>query len=355
MVDLRIIPAAIILLLGVVHPVCTGEIISITDDLQYEIEIALNFDTVIHDINDRGEIVGTFWDTVEERFIPYYWSPAAGFYNISEDFNTLPEHVGEALGINNEGLVVGYCGPSRFLWSREEGVLHDDLPLAGAAINDHGVIAGILNQQVCTWDKNNGLQEFGNLGSDVITVSKITNQGEIVGRSHISPELDFDHAFLVDQQGNMHDLGGVSEDSQSFLSLATAMNDSGIIVGSVDYEAVFWNKYFHISTLGIRGHATDINNDCIIVGYSIYDETFLWHEDTGVLLLGDCLTDNSSWDTLSHAPVINNKGQIVGVGCYNDQPCTYVMTPVPEPLSWISMLFGMTLITSKRKSRSLLK
>jgi probable HAF family extracellular repeat protein len=120
---------------------------------------------------------------------------------IQQQLPTFPgDPDGAALGINDNGLAVGYSGNCGVF-----GVpLHALLWQNGTA-TDLGNLGGTMN----------------NLATD------INNQGQVVGQSDLSGDTTF-HAFLWQNGGPMADLGTLPGDFSSF---AAAINSKGQVVG----------------------------------------------------------------------------------------------------------------------------
>ncbi|MBN2376087.1 MAG: PEP-CTERM sorting domain-containing protein [Sedimentisphaerales bacterium] len=328
-----------------------NEIIYINDNLQYEITSAFDEIGVVHGINDNGAIVGSYLSERQE-IRPYYWDSADGFIDIGNDFETSDQQDwGEAYGVNRNGEVVGFYDSHQFLWSKTAGVINESLPLYPGAINNHGVIAGMKDGQLATWDSTNGLDLLGNLGGDIYPIADINDNGRIVGASYISIREMYHHAFIWDEISGMQDLGGISLTFENTTSIALAINSTDNIVGKSWHYGVRWNEAKEIFDMGIElGEPTDINDIGQIVGTlpGGYGDAFLIDQESGLLILEDYFPKNSLWSYLGGEIHINNAGQIVGTGTYNDQPCVFMMTPVPEPGMSVLLLLGSGLAWRRR-------
>jgi probable HAF family extracellular repeat protein len=79
----------------------------------------------------------------------------------------------------------------------------------------------------------------------------------------------------------------------------------------------------------------DINNRGQVVGYfgspsDVNPEAFIWSEDSGFVNLKSLVFSTDGWD-FEQATGINERGEIVGFGIFNDQVRGFLLTPVPEP------------------------
>jgi probable HAF family extracellular repeat protein len=140
------------------------------------------------------------------------------------------------------------------------------------------------------------------------TASAINNAGQVVGWSERAGGAG--HAFLY-SGGQMQDLGTLGSD----FSDASAINNAGQVVGDSEIA-------------------------------SGAEHAFLYSGDTMIDL--NTLIDPSSGWTLQYAYGINDLGQIVGDGVINGQGHSFLMTPVPEPVTLLLLAFG-GLLLRKRK------
>lgn len=185
---------------------------------------------------------------------------------------------GSAVDINNRDDIVGYCETS-------EGVFHAVL-----------------------WERGGGVTDLGTLGGGNSWALGINDDGVIVGVSETTE--DQRHAFMW-QDGTMIDIHDpdwppINE------STARAINNSGLIAGTVGAGGVMWRTpdevVWVLDGSGLSGpsDAHEINDTHQVVGWHHYsDQAFIWEEGTMEILphLG---IDRS------RAYGINNAGQVVG-------------------------------------------
>jgi len=198
------------------------------------------------------------------------------------------------------------------------------------------------------------------LGGTNTVVSSHNSSGQIVGYStyyHTIYQTEFESAFLWDATNGVSVLAGMSH--------AMDINEAGQVVG---FKALPWyewvdasvwdntNGYQNLGTLGYKfSYAEGINDLGWVVGASaIPDSTssnhaFIWNNQDGMKDLNDYLPSNSGW-ILNDAWDIDNSGVIIGLGEFNGQTRSFIMTPtiVPEPVSSILFITGGILLAGRR-------
>jgi probable HAF family extracellular repeat protein len=238
----------------------------------------------VGNINDRGEVAGIAETGIRDPncspqaalngtgpqildFEAVVWEP--GREQIRKLSPLRGDTVGIALGINNQGQVVGASGKCG----------NTVLPPFAAA--PHAVL----------WEKDGSVHDLGNLGGttnpELLAVGNsaesINNRGQIVGLSAL-PGSQSIHAFLWTHEHGMQDLGTLPGD---VYSAALGINDRGDVVGaSIDGNPASGNPR---AFLRVNGVMTDLNT--------------LVPADSPLYLLT--------------AFAINNDGKIVGFGVTN--------------------------------------
>jgi probable HAF family extracellular repeat protein len=216
-------------------------------------------------VNNRGQVAGYAENKTQDQgcpvlqFKPVIWENGG--------IHELPTYPGDpdgaALGINDNGQVVGVSGPC-------------------AAFNPNLGLY-LLDSHALLW-QDGKVTDLGNLGGDGRFggnhACAINNQGHVVGHSDLTGDTTF-HAYLWTRETGMRDLGTLPGD---FASLAIGISDRGEVVGgSLDVN-------FNIrASLWQNGAMTDLNT--------------LIPANSGLYLL--------------LAESINSSGEIVGFGVTN--------------------------------------
>jgi probable HAF family extracellular repeat protein len=270
-------------------------------------------DTITFSLNDYGRVVGR--STVPGR--PNY--PVLWVNGVIQALPELPgDNKGGALMINNRSWAVGYSqntatGIRRaVLWdtwytNRVTLIQLPALPGGGGwdealGINQEGQMVGFSGpasglEHATLWDKGKAM-DLGTLGGAWGDGYAINNWGQVVGQAATATASGGPDAFLWDK-GVMHDLGTYGSD---VTSLALAINYKGQIVGSssanltdaVSSHALLWEngKMINLQTkvsatsgwtlLGASG----INNNGQIVGIGLHNGQYRNFLLTPTSLLG---------------------------------------------------------------------
>jgi probable HAF family extracellular repeat protein len=204
-------------------------------------------------------------------------------------------------GLNASGAVVGWgehdVGTAPYVW--EDGVSHDLCPVAdcggsGEDINDLGHVVGTGWVEIedgtepFLW-RDGVWEELGTLGGCGGLALGVNNLDQVVGWAD-TVDCTGIHAFRW-ENGEMTDLGTIPCCNTS---VATAINDDGVIVGYGGYSGV--------------------ESDAFI------------YRDGRMIPLDRLLPPGAGWD-LINAMDINETGQIVGSGFYRGRFNAFVMTP----------------------------
>ncbi len=221
------------------------------------------------------------------------------------------------------------------------------------AINSGGDIVGEEffdgSSQAFLRLSNGVVTNLGTLGGSHSYAYDISKTGVIVGGSQTVTEQNATaFAYVNHLMAPLGTLGGVE-------SVAYSVNDSDQIVGFSDtFDGHAHATLFSLTGLALdltpnveSSIATDINDRGEIVGY-VYDgnvgpRAALISPTAPPVLLQDLIPSNSRWNFLFQATAINDRGQIVGLGIFDNQPGfhAFLMTPVPEP-SVIALLAACT-------------
>lgn len=273
------------------------------------------YSTVPGGLNESSQVVGVSGtNSVTDAFV---WTPGKGMQNLGS---------GSAGAINKQGDVVGvtYQGGDpyhAFLW-KHDGTMQDLGTLGGGyssadGVNSNDWIVGTssLNDSfqgpAFLWTPDGGMQNLGTLGGSQAVATGINDSGVVAGWSSTAKPNIHD-AFRWTQGGGMQSLGA---------GYAYAINASGQIAGSAwsSNKAVLWNPDGSMTKLGVLGgtysFASALNDSGTVVGQS--DTTasgphaFVWTVKGGMQDLNALIPANfqSQW-TLYSSVAVNNAGQI---------------------------------------------
>ncbi len=242
---------------------------------------------------------------------------------IQRDLGTLGGSESRATGINDYGLVVGESRTAAgvfhpFLWTDEVGMVDIGLPLAvharSLALNEAGrVLIETFNSIVfkgLIWQPDIGLTDLGALDETFpfTRPAAMNEQGMVVGGSlDSSGRL---RAFAWTLESGIFDLEAPGWGE------ATDVNDNGEVVGYSDDLAFLWSPQRGIERIGpvqaTLSVATALNNRGEVVGFAEYENgisrAFLWTRDAGTIDLGTL----GPGYPLSFALRINDRGVVVG-------------------------------------------
>lgn len=339
-----------------------------------------------NDISDTGFVTGNSRKAGGTQLFPYVWQ--AG---VVEEIPILPDvpTFGRGFGVNNAGVVAGESGNGPSKAFHYDSMTNTIVDLGGLPGGSGGVANDINNAGFVVGAASNG-QSVRAFISDGTPGGPLVDLGTPLGT-----ENSFARAYGISQSGviagiarNASDtaseptlwledgLGGytpttIGSPAGSVFGEAIAATDDGRAVGqysdpvSSRTRAFFYDGMSSID-LGIlpseptfvHSRARDINTAGQIVGYvaqfdnapSFGGAAVLW-EGGAVFDLNELIPAGSGWDLLS-AEGINSQGQIVGFGTIGGETRAFVLTPVPEPSSFIllaSTSFGCFLFARRRK------
>ena len=332
-------------------------------------EAPFGYRSFAYALNSQGVVVGestldTSGNIGQTR--PVMWNNS----NEAEELWADQNFGGKALGINDAGFVIGRYGSGSgipqpgsgipdgggFIWDPTTRSFADLGDLGGqrveaTGINDLGQVVGSSENfesdpRAFIWNATGGMLDLGTLGGNTSRGTAINAIGQVIGYSTLANGSQ--HPFIWDATNGMRDLGTLDSqgDVQSF---AFAVNDGAEVVG-VEFGSggFIWDAALGIRSIG-NIVPSDINNFGQVVGGIGMDALF-WEQDAGLRNLQDLIPSGSGWD-LSGANAINDAGQIVGVGFFNDQIRGFLMTPIPEPHTGLLCMAGVALMPVARRMR----
>jgi len=276
--------------------------------------------------------------------------------------------------INNRGQVAGLSQvpggtDHAAFWDTRAGTLTDIGTLGGPRsfaqdVNDSGVVAGSSDAErgshAFTWTPAGGFVDYGNFNPQDRQLNAgfnaVNASGFAVGTAFRL--LEPFRAVAADVAGKtLIDLGPPGRT----LSMATGVNDRGVIVGYAsrgqvpEQAAIFRgpNDFTLLGTLGLdESWAEDVNSAGDIVGTAFSPNVrfrpFLYRD--GVMYdLTAMLPRDSGWDELYSAMNINERGEIVGAGSHRGVTTGYVMSLVPEPSAAVVAGAFLALLCLRRR------
>ena len=274
-----------------------------------------------------------------------------------------------ASGISNGGRVVGtMSSPSHpdsraFAWdphgeTRSLGTLGGDTS-TGRAVNDAGQMVGgstLKNGASHAFLYDDGrMTDLGTLGGQTSEALAISASGRVAGRAQL--RNGDTHAFVW-RKGTMTDLGTLAGDGAGLASIASAVNDRGIVTGQSSsagdpglvhaFRGSAESGLQDLGTLagGQNSFGLGIDEEGDIVGGSEIRgrefHAFIVRAgargkeaaqggsrgDRMMVDLNDELeaASGEGW-VLTAATAINQRGQIVGYGTHRGRPAAFLLTP----------------------------
>jgi len=257
-----------------------------------------------------------------------------------EVIEPLPSAYGTSVnGVNNSGQVVGESGGRAFVYSKgtmtDLGFLDGSLQYAAAyAINDAGWVAGVSNKDSYFHAfvyRDGAMRALGTLpGGRASYAYAINNRGQIAGAA--SDAAGRLHAVIY-ENGAVKDLGTLG----GTISRASGINNRGQVTGMSYTPQGESHAFLYANGVmrdlgspvpGRNSSASGINNLNQVVG--TYDvglgRAFLYDERGGMRDLNALVDPASGW-FIHSAYSINDRQQIVGLGCKNGEYGAVLLVP----------------------------
>lgn len=252
-------------------------------------------------LNNNDKVIGSVVEDGGDEvfFLAVDWTAASGDQQAPIGLGGEPSY---GLSINDDDQVVGTTSFGVGYLADYDTDQTTPLAFAPFAINDSGTIVGLQYQ-----------------GSPTDS----TYQG--VEASASNP------ANLTLLGGNFgSEVNGIGPGSN-----ITGVNASNQVVGALQGVATIWNGTTPTSLGNLGGalsFATAINDSGEVVGSALIasgaSHAFYWTPSSGPIDLNTLLPANSGW-TLERATGIDDNGQIIGYGTYNGQPEGFFLDTAP--------------------------
>jgi uncharacterized membrane protein len=286
-----------------------------------------------------------------------------------------------AFSVNSSGVVVGQSEiagittATRWVGGVPEAVPGLSGPNnAAGGINESSQIAGWMDAPsggaVAYRLTGTTLETFGNLGGKVTDINGINGAGRFVGNSETPPGgfLSF-RAFVSDASTNSLINLGLLDPSHT-ASLAFGINDANTVIGTSNFlqfaPSFIFQSFGFIWKDGVMTEIpapagyeivspSGINNHELVVGriaLSAFSETSEgWiYDGSNVHLLDRLLVPAFSAWKITNAWEINDAGFIAAEATDpNGVARVVLLTPVPEPTSFVLTLVGALLMISVRR------
>ncbi len=275
-----------------------------------------------------------------------------------------------ASDLNDLGQVTGRTADGAIVW--RDGSLQVIGPGAGLSINNHGWVTGFYSRQEGPDETERAFLYDGSSFQDLASLYDpsgsfsgralgvdINDAGHVLAGVH----AEKDHAILF-VDGTIHD---VSLPSWQGGSYPGALNDRGQVAGYTDVldPYLYDNGVFTVLPQGWGAEPVALNNQGtllmnILTFISIYYSPLLY-EGGETYVLSDYLGPSGRDLFMIMAYDMNDRGQILAQGVlrshvvngnfvYGDDliddgpPRYFVLTPVPEPQTYVLMLAGLLVL-----------
>jgi probable HAF family extracellular repeat protein len=206
------------------------------------------------------------------------------------------------------------------------------------------------------------MHDLGTLGGTYSYGNGINDSGHVTGGSNTTGTTPT-HAFLYD--GSLHDLGTLGgTDSYGY-----GINDNGQLTGASftiggENHAFVWTPtttpggtsgtMFDLGTLGgtfSEGRGINASGQVAGVSYTTGNaatHAFLYTSGSGMVDLNSLINPHLGWE-LEFAFAINDAGQITGEGHIGGLTRAFLLTPVPEPSTFIIAALGLAVLATANR------
>jgi hypothetical protein len=328
-------------------------------------------------INDQAEVVG-YARNSRGVDVPSLYSGSGWIDLEARGFLSV-------VSINNRGLVSGSLNQQGFTSAAVSGVggairlnalsgYNQGIALSAndwIGVNGLGMIVGVIsnfgnNATAVVWrgvGSEDRPTELPRSPGTTTEAKDVNNSGVIAGNSrwnHPGDQRTRATVWVSNTQLVLGSLGGPNSRVESINDLGQIVGESDTFdskVASIWYPGSDYSYSLAPSALpmlpkGKSSYANDINDFSLVVGRTVLESgearATLWSGGTAVDLNNflDDYTIAAGWQ-LRVASGINNRGEIVGMA-FNSQTrmfSPFLLSPVPEPASWLFFIFGIGLVS----------
>lgn len=339
------------------------------------------------DINDAGQVVGMGYGS--NGYQAFLWTASQGMQPIGPLIPGGAQMSGQTSGraINASGVAVGLisAAPQDGYAFRADANGSTLLPYtAGSAlaINDAGITAGSVNGHaaITSVDGQTRVLEGPGIPDLYVYRAALNNAGTMVGSGVTLTPIQTHVAFKWGADGSFQTLQGLDVAQPGNLgTVAASINNAGMVAGysfvgngisyhNTGWRPVVWDVNGVAHNLGalpgetdlmFSAFAMDINDAGQVVGFVDSGSVpggFLWTEEEGMrslIALVDSADPLKGLVSANFKPeAINNLGQVVGYVYDNGMAHAVMLSPVPEPGTWLLMGLGLAGVLSLARLNS---
>lgn len=319
-------------------------------------------------INSSGQVTGASGTTGDAQSHAFVWTPTTpnGTSGTMRDIGTLGGTQSQGVSINASGQVTGdslTAGDQALHAFVYDGAMRDlgavgDRSSSGTGINDVGHVVGVVTNSASyrAFLYDGARHDLPSDQDQPSSVAGINASGQVViNRRQPFGSFLWTPTTPNGASGTAVSLGHLS----GFETNANALNDLGQVTGealpsSSQFHAFFYDGTMHdLGTLG--GGYSDgwaINNGGQITGEASRADgatvAFLYTSGGGMVDLNALIDPQSGW-SLGIGKGINDAGQITGYGYLDSELHAFLLTPVPEPASVVTVMLCAPVLTGRRR------
>lgn len=297
-------------------------------------------------LNNYGDVVGDISGLPHNG--PFLYTDSGGMQFIPNSPFTIRTYFG---GINDAGEIVA-SGPGDVLLRYSVGVGYEQL---GGGSSGHSVqdarppringsgqiaftrdveVAGSFRPGAAIHTPGQGEQLLGFFNGNRTWANGINGQGQVVGGTMTESAQN--------RQGLLWNNGWTALPMRE----AFAINEDGLIAGVTDSLQPVVLKDGVLVTIPVTGVFESrliMNNEGVVAGRSLFDganfRPFIWSESEGTTYLHTLVDPASGWE-FQGVSAINDAGQVLGWGRFENATRIFRLDPVPEPGIWALLGLG---------------